>query len=299
MAVTLAQLKQRIRDNCYGPGKATPFVDVLAEALDGTETDIDVGDAASWSVGDVVEVQETGEQCLVRSVSSPTLTVIRGWNGTTAAVAADAGVLLKNPRFSMQVISDAINSTVASLEVWGIHGFGEGQITYDADKRYFELTDTDMSEQYGVTSLYYVEDDTLIPRALPFRLGVFNIGTGHASYSEGRGIVVLDWGTVSAGETVEYTYAKQLTATTLSDNQAELVVLGATALVLGHSIIPRTQDPGSRTDRTVQPGQEVRDGRWFQGEFFIRARAEAAQVAVRRGKVPGSVRINRARRWAH
>lgn len=299
MAVTLAQLKQRVRDNVYGSYPTNhPFVSVLGAAVaNGTTTSITVADGTNWAEGDILEIEETDEQCYVRSVASNVCTVIRGWNGTTAAAAADAGAIRKNPRFSKQQITDSINSTVAALAMWGIHGFGTGSIAYDATKNFHELSETDIDETYGILGVYYVQDNTLIPRPLPYRSAYFNLSTAHASYSQGRGITLGDWGEVTTGESVYFTYAQALTATTLSDAQAELVVLGASALVLGKSIIPRTQDPGARTDRTVQAGQEARDGRWFQAEFFIRARAEAAQCAVKRANVPGSVQTMRAVRW--
>jgi hypothetical protein len=263
----------------------------------GTTTTITVADGTNWAENDILEIDETDEQCLVRSVATNDLTVIRGWAGTTAAAAADAGIIYKNPRFTKQQITDSINAAVSSLEMWGIHDFGTGSIGYDDTVKYHELSESDIDEQYGVLSVYYVEANTLLPRPLPFRRAYHNLSTAHASYSQGRGLVLGDWGTVTTGESVYYTYAKKLTSTTLSDAQAELVVLGSSALVLGKAVIPRTQDPGARTDRTVQPGQEARDGRWFQAEFFIRARAEAAQCTVKRQAVPGSVQTKRAVRW--
>ena len=109
----------------------------------------------------------------------------------------------------------------------------------------------------------------------------------------------MAWGDLSASKpNAYYTYAKvPADATDIMPRQEELVILGACVLLLGMSIAPRTQDPGSHSDRTVQPGQSMRDARWFQGEYFIRARAEAAQLAVERQNLPGTVRINRARRW--
>ena len=302
MAFTLAQLKQMVRDKVYGQyPTAHPFVSVLAEALDATETAIDVPDGTDWAENDVLEIMETDEQCLVRSVATNTLTVIRGWNGTTAAIAADAGTILKNPRFTGKVIEESVMSAVYAMEDWGIHKFNTGQIAYDADKRYFELSETDIAHPWGVLALYYVEPTTLIPRPLPFK-HMHNLSTAHASYTTGLGIIIQDWGQVSASgsvTTAEYTYAQTLATTTLANEQAEIVVLGATVLVLGGSIVARTHDPGARTDRTVQPGQEARDVRFFQSEYFVRLRAEAAHLAVQRMNFPGTVRLNRAQRWRH
>lgn len=68
--------------------------DTLAEALDNSETGIDVTDGTKFMAGHRVLVVETGEVFTVSSVSSNTLTVTRGSLGTTAAAAVTAGDLL-------------------------------------------------------------------------------------------------------------------------------------------------------------------------------------------------------------
>lgn len=71
----------------YGTGKtATPYVDAETntnEALDLTETGVDVGDGTKFKVGQTILVES--EQMYVTVISSNTLTVVRGVNGTTAA----------------------------------------------------------------------------------------------------------------------------------------------------------------------------------------------------------------------
>lgn len=297
---TLANLKARVHHNLYG-GEVTghPYTTILGAAVaDGTTTTITVPDGTQWAAGDVLEIEETEELCLVRSVATNNLTVIRGYHDTTAAAAADAGEIHKNPRWTYSDVGQALTDTMLSLESWGIHSFGTGSVTRVTNQQFYELSETDIVEQFGVLNLYYVEDNTLIPVPLPFRQLYANLGTGHASYSQGRGIHVLDWGELNVGEAAYYSYAKRLdSATDLTTAQEVITVLGATALLMGMTIAPATQDPGARTDRTIQPGQTSRDSRWFQGEFFIRARAEAAYLAVHRQRYPGTVKYNRARRW--
>ena len=68
--------------------------DTLAEALDNSETAIDVTDGTKFMAGQRVLVVETGEVFTVASVSTNTLTVTRGSLGTTAAAATNGGNLL-------------------------------------------------------------------------------------------------------------------------------------------------------------------------------------------------------------
>lgn len=79
-----------------------PKVDTLDEALDNSETDIDVGDGNLWQPNDVMKVTTTGETMIVSSVSSDTVTVLARSNGTTAATSAASGDQIINlgPAFS-------------------------------------------------------------------------------------------------------------------------------------------------------------------------------------------------------
>jgi len=297
---TQADLRQRVRNNVYGAYPTDqPFVTILGAAIaDGTTTTVTVADGTDWSQGDVVEIDETAEQLMVTSISTNDLTVLRGWNNTTAAAATDGGKIFKNPRFTIQQIDEGLDACLASFESWGVHVFGTGSVTRDSLKYFYELSETDINDAYGVLAVYYVELNTLIPVPLPFKFHQ-GLGTGDANYSTGAGLQLAEWGDVSVGSAAQYVYAKNLTSVTdLGTNQEEVLVLGATALVLGKNIIPASHDPGARTDRTIPVGQVGRDGRWFQGEFFIRVRAEAANVATQRQKrFPSTVRIARARRW--
>lgn len=61
----------------------------LNEALDTSETGVDVDDGTMFRADDVVLVPSTGEMLYVSSISGNTLTVIRGYNGTTGTAAND------------------------------------------------------------------------------------------------------------------------------------------------------------------------------------------------------------------
>ena len=69
----------------------------LAEAVDGSETAIDVVDGTLFTAGDVICIPNAAtsstapEQMRVTSVSGNTLTVVRGFAGTTAQATAASG----------------------------------------------------------------------------------------------------------------------------------------------------------------------------------------------------------------
>lgn len=297
---TLANLTTRIKHNLYGAHPTDmPFVSILGAAIaNGTTTSVTVASSSNWDIGDILEVEETGEQVFITTDGTP-LTVIRGFNGTTAAAAADAGVVVKNPRFTQKQIEHALDAVVQTLSSWGIHKFSTTSITRVTLQDFYELN-VSVDPQYGVLSAYYVEENTKIPVPVPFKQVYLNLGTDPTEYSVGKGVHILDWGQVIPGEKVYVTYAEELDAVTdLSTRHDELLVAGATAYLMGMTIVPSTQEPGARTDRTKQGGQESRDARWWQGEFFVRVRAEAAQLAVQRSRFPTTTRLARARRWRH
>jgi hypothetical protein len=90
-----------------------PFVDVATAASAGTTT-VSVSDGADWEEGAILEFQDDGEQCLVRSVASNNLTVIRGWNGTTAAAHSSITVF-RDPQYTYYNILQAIDSAIDKL----------------------------------------------------------------------------------------------------------------------------------------------------------------------------------------
>lgn len=311
---TATDVRAQVYENLYSAFiHDRPFETLLGEALDDSETDVDVLSGDDWARGDIAEVEETGEQMLVLSVATNTLTVKRSYGRVAATAAADAGLLRKNPRFTADQIDAALKSVLNGLGDWGIHGFGNGTFTVDWDQYYYSLSETDILPAYGVLSVYYVGDNWEEPRHIAF-LNRTRLSAGPTEWATATGIEIQGWGyylghgwgyELNEGDTVYYTYAQSFeydtdlttTIAKLAAPDEEVLVMGAVAKIMGMTIAPATQDPGQRTDRTVPPGQTSRDGRWFQGEFFTRARTRAANIAVDRGQSGGTVRQRRARRW--
>lgn len=295
---TAAELRRRVYDYLYSSYPVErPGEDTLNGAITNVATSVTVDNGDQWETNDVLEVLETGERMHVVSQAANVLTVIRGIGAVAGTAAADDGRVFKSPRFSYDQVNDAITATIASLESWGVHVWGVGSVTLAAQQETYPLSETDIMEQYGILSVYYEETNTLNQISLPFHQHS-QINTAAVTGVQDQLLRLWATGAVAAGESVYFTYAKiPADATELLVRQEETVVLGAVALLLGKTLAPRTQDPGAYTDRTVQPGQGARDGRWFQGEFFVRARAEAAQLAVERQRLPGTARNKRARRW--
>lgn len=295
---TLADMRTRVYENLYGAYPTDrPFETTLQEALDNSETDIDVLEGADWALGDVGEIVETGERFLVLSVATDTLTVVRGYGSVAATAAATGGLVRKNPRYTQDQVDSALKAVLSSLTAWGVHAFGTTTITLDVNTMAYDLSGTtDIDEANGgVLAVHYDDDSWDYEVGLPFTYRGLADELHLKSYGDN-----VDGATLNVRYVQSYTFDTDLDTTLakLLPEHEELVVMGACAKSLGRTISPATQDPGARTDRTVQPGQTSRDGRWFQGEFFIAARAEAGRLAViRQRNSPGSVRTRRAGRW--
>lgn len=84
----------------------------------GTGATVAVPDGTKWATGDVGEWSYSGtvggEQFLVQSISSNDLTVVRGYNGTTAEAHSSGDRVAKSPRYSRIQITDAVERVIAA-----------------------------------------------------------------------------------------------------------------------------------------------------------------------------------------
>ena len=302
---TAADIRTRVYERLYSDFVLDrPFESLVNEALDNSETAVDVLDGNDWEENDILEVAETGERMLVLSVATNTLTVKRSYGTVAATAATDQGIIRKNPRFTQDQVDNAIRDVLNSMPGWGIHGWGTGSVTLVAGQHHYSLSETDIDTSYGVLTVYTVGTQTEIPAPVPFDMER-HLSTTPTEWSAATGINIYDFNDKAAGDSMYYTYAQSLAYDTDLDTtlaklpvQAEEVIIsGALVRLLGGTVVPATQDPGQRTDRTVPPGQTARDVRHWQGEFFVQARLEAARLAVERQRVPRARRSSRARRW--
>ena len=91
-----------------------PIADQLAEALDNSETGVDVDNATYFHVGDIIQVDD--EQMWVSAIAAPTLTVTRGFGGTTAATHDDDSpvYIRSNARLEGAESTDSYTTTLTN-----------------------------------------------------------------------------------------------------------------------------------------------------------------------------------------
>ena len=119
----------------------------------------DVPDGEQWDEGNIAEFQDNGEQCYVRSVSTNTLSVIRGYDGTTPAAHDVSTRIVKDPVFTYQHILDNIKNTINGL--WP-NAYKKVEATFapDPTAKWYNLSD-EWLDLVSVTQLFGNDDQDI------------------------------------------------------------------------------------------------------------------------------------------
>lgn len=114
-------------------------VNLLDGALTAGATTVTLLDSIDVDVVRGAEIEIGYERMYVRSVSSQDLTVIRGWNGTTATTHADGDVVHIEPRWARQDILDALTTAAQALPR-SVFGVTTVDLTPTSEAHAFDLT---------------------------------------------------------------------------------------------------------------------------------------------------------------
>ncbi len=293
MAVTTASLRLRVKRLVYSARPSLrPYQDkVLSATHLAADTTLDVTDGTSWVAGDIVEYSD-GEQSLVTGVAANVLTVQRGQFGTTAADQAQNTEITKNPRFSIQEIDDAIETVLADLhpQVYAIETTSFGTVV--AGQEWYPISTNSV---FQVLALYY--EDPGYESPVPI-LGWDFRRVLASGFAQSQGLYLPSFGGAANGDALYITWRKQISlATDLLDRQEPMVAMGAVYYLLGGENVSRTHDPGQRTDRTVQPGQDGRDSIWFLREYRNMRVAEEIRLKTDEFGLPQHRLQQRRRRY--
>jgi len=277
MTVAAGTIIQRVRNLLTDDPWATVMTGTVSTT---TTTTIPVPDGTRWDEGDILEFQDNGEQCYVRSVSSNNLTVIRGWNGTTATThdgSTTAIVIFQDPTFTYVRIQEAADLVIQSLWPW-VYKKVTLSVTYDATKTWYDLASnfiapisiTQNDSSATPDRLYiYGKKGSRLPVAVRLNLPTSLVASG-VGISFPRG-----FGKADASYPVQVDYAAKLTTTgsytDLTDGiLAAIVTYGAAARMVMASEIPRvTQDDINMGDQSVVPGSRTRAGRDLYTQFLF------------------------------
>lgn len=117
---TVAQVIDRINREYLYPPREQPARTTLNGAINASVTSVVFTDnilsvEEENSLGEGVIIQVERELMLVSAISGQTLTVVRGWLGTTAATHDDLAELVISPDYPRQVVFDNLADALESL----------------------------------------------------------------------------------------------------------------------------------------------------------------------------------------
>lgn len=282
MALSDSTIITAVRELIYGAEpRHRPYQTALTNSPGTGGTTFSVGDGDAWQVGDQVETPD-GELCLVTSILSNNLTVTRTQGRQAAENLASGEVVKKNPRFTYDQIESAMDDLLGELRAEGIYYLTTETIAYTTGD-WYDVTDTEMEKVHAV---WYIENGD-------FRTPYFFFLEDPANTQPKLFIS-------SAGFTgnVFVNYQRPYALTTeLPDRLRSLMANGIAYKLLGTAAGQSTMDPGKRTDRTVQGGQEARDSYWFFREYERLARNEEALLREQVKRLPTHRVAARSRRF--
>ncbi len=284
MAVTQASMRTAVRLRAYSAEpRLRPYQTLVTNAA-GTGTTIGVGDGDAWQAGDLIE-GPLGELSIVVSLSTNDLTVRRTVGATTVETLAADDVMMKNPRFTLDQIDGEILASIRALRGNGVYEIATEEVTYDSGSDWYDMTDTAAEK---VIAVYYVDPDS------DFRAPTFHFKTDPQN-SQPK-VYLSAAATSTQAIVVQYRKPYAL-VTDLSDNVGDMVMYEVLYKLMGIANIGATADPGRRTHRTAQGGQEGRDSIWYLREFIRLRDLEVARLHSLERQVPSNQRSKRAARY--
>jgi hypothetical protein len=141
----------------------------LATTITSSDTSIVTSyDLNSLRAGMVFEIESELMYIWEASVSSKTLTVERGYAGTTAAAHTAGAVITTNPRFPKSQMFDALNADIEDLSspVNGLYRVLTLDLTYNGSDRAIDLTGVTNIIDLMDVRLRYLADDYPVIRSI-------------------------------------------------------------------------------------------------------------------------------------
>ena len=216
----------------------------IASSLDASTTSVPI----EYSLGSLREqtvFQVDSELMYIWEVNtaSKTLTVERGFGGTTAATHADGAIVVVSPKFPRWQILQALNDELADLSspMNGLFQMKTVDISYNGSDRQINLTGiTSMIDVYDVRWRYLSDDYPVVRRYRLMRdMPTTDFASGY--------VLTLDEPVMSSTIRVIYkdkytpfsTEASTLASTGASTELADLLVLGAQIRLLASREVKR------------------------------------------------------------
>lgn len=285
----ISQIRRILNDN--------PRIDTCLEAMDSSETGLDVGDGTLYSEGVVVEFQDNGEQCLIKSVSSNTLTVIRGYKGTTASTHDNNTTICVDPVFQYIQVAQAISASINGLYPYVYKELNDtitpvsGTKWYDsAAPTMLEISSATQITADGTDVFYYGVDRGAYPLDI-----LHNVPTAIAASGVGYRVPFLR----NTVNDININGIAPLTDTTSSGTyvdfsegvQTDCIIYYAVARLIGATDISRTtQEDIGMSDESVKPGSRTQLSAYWDNK---------ARQERNKWQMELEITLPRRKKWGH
>ena len=182
---------------------AVPDTELTAEGLDTVETEVDVDSGTYFLVGDLIRIDD--EIMEVTSISSNTLTVIRGTHGSTIATHTD-NTALEYPFFNAyhdfdkySVSQTDYNGRFKAQNFFGYGRGGSGKLGITAGSvaiQFYEsgyaklgLTDVTSNTESGLTASTAYEFDIVVDAGTTYDNLSFTVDSSNTKFGGSNGII--------------------------------------------------------------------------------------------------------------
>lgn len=295
----VAEIRRLLNDN--------PSQDTCTEAMTTTETDLDVADGTQYAAGGIVEFQDDGEQCLIQSIASNTLTVVRNYGfsvGTTAGTGTTHSIntaILRDPIFPYKHVTDAVSASIAGLWPY-VYKEVTDAITPTPGTRWYNVSTAsiamlELSSAIQATTdvqpvpFYYGTNRGAYPIELRFNIPTAVAANGMAYYipfhkNLTNAIQISGIGKVTDTETVAGTY-DDFSAGVQADCISYYTV---SRLIASTDISRTTQEDIGMGDKTVASGSRTRIASYWQ---------DRALQERNKWKMELDVTLPRIKKWGH
>ena len=259
MALTVAAIRRILQDD---PDSTTTAGSIAAA---GTAT-VAVADIGKFAVGQTWEFDDdTGDTVLITAIadSTATITMRRGHRDSTAAAHSSGVVMLKDPRYSYDEISQAVNFVLDSdLYQEGIFDLIEHQITSSASTDHYNAPSTSCQKFLDV---YQMPASGTEPQRTDLHYTPEGRNVDTTLYANGKYFVIQGNAGVPGTDLYYVTCAHKLTITTLTTSEERIVQLLGAAYVLEWTEPRRLGGPTNQGDETVRPGASMATAAYLRG----------------------------------
>jgi hypothetical protein len=260
----------------------------LSGSLDNSTTTVTLTyDLASIASGAVISIDlELMYVWEVQNAATKTVTVERGYGGTSAAAHDDGAIVTVNPKFSASTVLNRINDDLDDLSANGLFAVETDVVTYSSAIAGYELTPT-----AGIIEILQVKYDEPGPGKYWPEITNYKLRRASDTTDFASGFAIVLYEGAQSGAPIRVTYAAPFTKFSALSDSISTTGLAATAYdlpPLGAALrLQATREgqrnfnesqPAPRRASEVPPGAQLQAARGLQQIRRDRIRVESSRL---------------------